>query len=101
MAISAKRNAVSRQLLATVKPLHNNVVPDYKVTPHFIQEPFPEDRGRHMECVEILLTLQDDNLPFEKHYLNVYRTKAGTLELEPQIRDAFSAVLLTTTYETC
>jgi hypothetical protein len=62
MAISPKQNTVVLQLLATLKPIHYNLVSYYNGTPpHFIQELFPEDCHRRMECVEIMLTRQYDN----------------------------------------
>lgn len=71
MAISRKQNTVLLQLLATLKPIHYNLVPDYNIRPpphtqtHFVQERFSEDCDRRMECLEIMLPWQDYNPPLK------------------------------------
>jgi len=71
MTIFHKQNTVLLQLLATLKPIHLNLVPDYNIPPpsplhtHFVQELFPEDCDRRMECLEIMLPWQDYNPPLK------------------------------------
>ena len=62
MAISRKQNTALLQLLATLKIIHYNLVPDYNIQPphtHTVQGLFPEDCDRRMECLEIILPWQD------------------------------------------
>jgi len=68
MAISRKQSTVLLQLLATLNPIHYNLGPDYNIpppSPHFVQELFPEDCDRRMECLEIMLPWHDYNPPLK------------------------------------
>jgi hypothetical protein len=100
MAISRKENKILLQLLATLKPMYYNLVPDYNIPP-----PLPPLRSRALSwglwsphgMFRDYAAMAGLQSPVEKRYLDVYWTKPGILdELEAQIREAFFPLFLLT-----